>query len=147
MGQRGEIEAVRQGAGGDAPETWTEVPTFTVPTKAKVTIRMDRDMLAGKFNEALPYGKFVALGDPEGHRPPWEQRYSQLHLTSGQNDLVKSFTRKMHVLCLTGTWCGDCALQGSAMQRIAEANPENIDLRFLLRSDAHAPLIVKARIN
>ncbi len=108
---------------------------------------MDRDMLAGKFNEALPYGKFVALGDPEGHRPPWEQRYSQLHLTSGQNDLVKSFTRKMHVLCLTGTWCGDCALQGSAMERIAEANPENIDLRFLLRSDAHASLIVKATIN
>ena len=62
MGQRGEIEAVRQGAGGDAPETWTEVPTFTVPTKTKVTIRMDRDMLAW----------FRAMG------PGWSTRANQV---------------------------------------------------------------------
>jgi len=108
---------------------------------------MDRDLLRSKFDEGLSYADFVALGEPEGHRPPWDQRHAQCELTGEQDKLVKSFTRKINVLCLTGTWCGDCALQGSAMQRIAEANPTSIDLRYLLRAEEHAPLIVGARIN
>ena len=51
------------------------------------------------------------------------------------------------MLTLTGTWCGDCALQGAAMQRIAEANPACINLRFLLKTEEHADLIVKCAIN
>lgn len=105
------------------------------------------ELLRTKFDEALPYDQFVALGDPMGHRPPWEQRYSQLALADEQAALVQGFNRQMNVLCLTGTWCGDCALQGAAMQRIAEANPEKINLRFVLRSDEHADLIVKSQIN
>ena len=52
----------------------------------------------------------------------------------------------MKVLVLTGRWCGDCALQGSAVQRIAEASAR-IDARFLQREDEHADLIVKCQIN
>lgn len=105
------------------------------------------DFLAGKFQQGLSYADFVALGEADGHRGPWDQRYEQLVLNDQQAALVGGFTRKMHVLCLTGTWCGDCALQGSAMQRIAEANPDVIDLRFLLRSEEHAELVVNAQIN
>ncbi len=108
---------------------------------------MDRDFLKSKFEAALAYDDFVALGDSEGHRPPWDQRYGQLELDSNQKDLVKSFTRRTHVLCMSGTWCGDCALQGSAMQRIAEGNPDCINLRYLLRGEEQADLVVKAPIN
>jgi len=108
---------------------------------------MDRDILKARFDEALSYADFVKLGEPEGHRPQWDQRYGQLELSAPQSELVRSFTRQMHILCLTGTWCGDCALQGSAMQRIAEANPASIDLRYLLRSEEQAELVVKAPIN
>ncbi len=108
---------------------------------------MNKAFLSGKFSEGLPYNDFVTKGEPEGHRPPWDQRYSQLELAQQQDQLVKSFTRKMHVLCLTGTWCGDCALQGSAMQRVAESNGDVIDLRFIMRSEEHADLIVKSQIN
>lgn len=107
---------------------------------------LDSKTLRPKFDQGLSYADFVALGEPEGHRPPWDQRYDQLALDTRHEALVKSFQRRMHVLCLTGTWCGDCALQGSAMARIAEANPL-IDLRYLLRSEVHAELIVKATIN
>ena len=107
----------------------------------------DKTLLTTKFDQAVPYRDFVAMGEPMGHRPPWDERYSQLELTENQDRLVKSFVRKMHVLCLTGTWCGDCALQGSAMQRIAEANPDVIDLRFIMREESHADLIVKTPIN
>jgi hypothetical protein len=105
------------------------------------------DILRPKFDQGLSYGEFVALGEPEGHRPPWDQRYAQLALEPAQEALVKSFTRPTKVLCLTGTWCGDCALQGSATARIAEANPRLIDLRFILRHEQHADLVVKAPIN
>ena len=108
---------------------------------------MDADTLRGRFDQGVDYAGFVALGEPDGHRPPWDDRYRLLELEPAQQALVASFTRQMHVLCMTGTWCGDCALQGSAMQRIAEANPQKIDLRFIQRSDAHADLIVKSQIN
>lgn len=105
------------------------------------------DFLKTKFNQGLDYVGFVNLAKAEGQQMPWEQRYGQLALDAEQASLVGGFTRKIHVLCLTGTWCGDCALQGSAMQRIAEANPGVIDLRFLLRSDEHADLVVKSQVN
>ena len=108
---------------------------------------MNASFLEEKFNQALDYERFVALGEPEGHRPQWDQRHGQLTLSPEQADLVGSFTRKINVLSLTGTWCGDCALQGAAMQRIAEANPEAIDLRFVLREDENADLIVPNQIN
>ena len=108
---------------------------------------MDRELLQTKFNQGLNYEEFVALGEPEGHRPPWDERYRQVALSADQERLVQSFTRQIHALCLTGTWCGDCALQGSAMQRIAEANPQRISLRFLQRAEEHADLIVEAKVN
>ncbi len=105
------------------------------------------DFLKTKFEQGRSYADFVALGEADGQRPPWDQRYAQLTLNDEQAAMVGGFTRKMHVLCLTGTWCGDCVLQGAAMQRIAEANPQAIDLRFLLRSEEHAELVVKSQIN
>jgi hypothetical protein len=33
------------------------------------------------------------------------------------------------------------------MQRVAEANPQHIHLRFILRSEEHAPLVVKSALN
>jgi len=106
---------------------------------------LNRDLLADKFRQAMDYAAFVATGEPEGHDAAWRQRYEQCALSPEQAELAASFTEPMRVLCLTGTWCGDCALQGSAMQRIAEASPA-IELRFLNRND-HADLQVKAPIN
>jgi len=103
-------------------------------------------MLRQKFEQGLSYDDFVALGEPEGHHRQWHDRYNHLALTDSQEALLKGFTREINILCLTGTWCGDCALQGSAMARITQANPK-MHLRFVLKCDEHADLIVKAKIN
>ena len=95
----------------------------------------------------MPYAEFVATGEAEGHHHQWHERHGRLELTADEHELVAGFTRSINVLCLTGTWCGDCAVQGAAMQRIAEANPERIGLRFLPRAEEHASLIVPNRIN
>jgi hypothetical protein len=107
----------------------------------------NNELLKTKFDQGIGYDDFVELGRPEGHDGPWRQRYSQLELSPTQRELVESFTRSVNILCLTGTWCGDCALQGSAMQRIAQANPGKLNLRFVLRCDEHADLVVKSQIN
>lgn len=92
------------------------------------------DALKAVFEQGVAYPQFVASGAAEGHDGQWHTRYGQLEPTDGQRSLIAGFTRAMKVLCITGTWCGDCALQGAAMQRIAEANPL-IDLRFVNRND------------
>ncbi|MEM8782239.1 MAG: thioredoxin family protein [Planctomycetota bacterium] len=107
----------------------------------------DPDLLRRMYDAALPYDGFVALAAANGQRGPWDQRHGQLELTDDQKMLVAGFPRTMHVLTLTGTWCGDCALQGAAIQRIAEANPDRIQLKFLLRDEPYAELIVKSQIN
>jgi len=108
---------------------------------------LNADILERKFGQGVVYGDFVASGEPEGHRPRWDERYGRLALDETQTELVRGFKRTMNVLCMTGTWCGDCALQGSAMARIAEANPGAIHLRYLPRNEEHADLITKAPIN
>lgn len=108
---------------------------------------LDADFLWKKFEQGMVYGDFVASGEQEGHRPPWDDRYGKLALDDAQRGLIEGFTREINVLCLTGTWCGDCALQGSAMTRVAEANPGRIHLRYLPRHEEHADLVTKAPIN
>lgn len=104
------------------------------------------DLIRSKFEQGMPYADFVASGEPEGHHMQWHERFGRLALNEEQTALVKGFTRQINVLCMTGTWCGDCALQGSAMARIAETNPL-VTLKFLPRADEHADLIVPAKIN
>lgn len=109
-------------------------------------MHFDADFLQTKFEQGVDYETFVASGEPMGHRMQWDERYGRLELDETQRSLVEGFGRDMKVLCLTGTWCGDCALQGAAMQRIAEASPR-IDLRFIPRADEHAEIIVPSQIN
>ncbi len=108
---------------------------------------LNAEVLQEKFGQGVSFADFVDSGRPEGHHPPWEQRYSQLELNETQAAMVGGFTREMNVLSLTGTWCGDCALQGSAIARIAEANPDRIHLRYLPRQEEHTDLIIRSPIN
>lgn len=105
------------------------------------------DVLQASFQQGLSFEGLCAAGEAAGQLGPWRERLAQLSLTDNQRSLLAGFTREMHVLCLSGPWCGDCALQGAAMQRIAEANPEKIHLRFLPRSEEHAELVVKSQVN
>ncbi len=105
-----------------------------------------KSLLQSKFEIALSFEPFIALGEAEGMRGPWDERYGRLELTDDQRHLVQSWTRPMKVLSLTGRWCGDCALQGAALQRIAEAN-DGIELRFIQRDEEHADLVVPSQIN
>ena len=87
--------------------------------------------LAEKHAAGSDYQTYVA-SDPN-RAPQWQAIYERLTLTDEQQQLLASFTRTMPVICLSGTWCGDCVAQGPMFERIAEAS-DAIDLRWLDRN-------------
>lgn len=102
------------------------------------------DVLAAKFAAGLGYGAYVETGKPQ-HREAWAAAAARVKLTEAQRRLIGSFTRRMNVLVLSGTWCGDCVAQCPMLAAIAAANPERIDLRLLDR-DEHIDLSERVRI-
>lgn len=90
------------------------------------------DFFRTKFEVARPYSAYVATGKPE-QQTNWNQFHTKVRLSEAQRSLVAGFTRRMPVLVISGTWCGDCVQQCPMLDHIARANPRAIDLRFLDR--------------
>lgn len=106
---------------------------------------MDNQFVQAQHTKALPYDQYILTGTAD-QQANWKQAYDQVHLTSHQKTLIRSFTRSMNVIAFSGMWCGDCVLQGPIFQKIAEANPTKINLRWADR-DRHAELQPHLAIN
>ncbi len=106
---------------------------------------IDASYIAGRFASALPYENYFRTGNDEQQRR-WNQVYKAARLTDVQRQLVAGFVRNMKILVFSGVWCGDCIEQCPLIQRIAEANPAKIDLRFIERP-RDGELIPELRIN
>ncbi|RUL89398.1 thiol reductase thioredoxin [Tautonia sociabilis] len=98
------------------------------------------------FDGALSYDDFLDRYGSEAERAKWRRVHDRVALTGPQRELIGGFVRRMPVLCLAGTWCGDCVTQGPILDHIARANPRSIGLRFLDR-DALPELSDALRIN
>jgi thiol-disulfide isomerase/thioredoxin len=99
--------------------------------------------LKAKFEAGLAYASYLATDAVKAE--PWKRIHQQVRLTDAQRTLVASFTRRMPVIVSTGIWCGDCAQQCPLLERIAEANPARIEIRYLDR-DVHGDLSGRIRI-
>ena len=97
--------------------------------------RLTADFLKSKFDAAVSFEEHVASGKPD-KREAWRKIYEQAKLEPEQQKLVSLFTRSMNVLVSSGVWCGDCVQQCPLLQRIADANPERVHLRFIDRDAA-----------
>lgn len=102
------------------------------------------EFLAAKFAAGLTYDGHVASGKP-AQQENWAAAAGRVRLTEEQRRLVAGFTRRINVLCLSGTWCGDCVAQCPMLRRIEEADPAAVVLRFLDR-DEHIDLSEQVRI-
>lgn len=86
------------------------------------------------YQAALPYREFLQRYGTDAHRERWQSAYDRVTLTRPQEALLRGFVRQIHLLCLAGTWCGDCVRDGPILQRIAEASAQ-VHLRFLDRDE------------
>ena len=106
---------------------------------------MTSTTLKSEFEAGLTYANYLATGTQEQQRR-WADVQAKLSLTDRQRELLGGFQRRMHVLCISGIWCGDCVAQGPMLHLIAEANPRAIDLKFVDR-DVHKSLSDAFRLN
>jgi thiol-disulfide isomerase/thioredoxin len=106
---------------------------------------MNISHLPDRFASALPYDRYVQTGNEEQQRR-WKQVYDAARLNDTQKGLVAGFVRNMKILIFSGIWCGDCIQQCPLIQRIVEANPARIDLRFVERP-RESELPSEVRIN
>lgn len=93
--------------------------------------------LRGKFEEGLPYDRYVTSGRPD-QAAAWDRQHAKVTLKEDQLNLLASFQRRLCVLVTSGLWCGDCSAQVPMLDHIARASPM-IELRILDR-DAHLNL-------
>lgn len=114
-------------------------------TKPMANKTMDAAYLKAKHEASQTYEQYVKSGT-EANEQNWQKIYDQLSLTDQQRTLIQSFKRRMNVIVVSGIWCGDCVQQCPLIARIAEANPEAIDLRWLDR-DEHMDLQHRVSIN
>ena len=98
-----------------------------------------------RFTEGLEYNEFLDQYASAGDRKRWEESRAQVILDEVQQRRLESFVREMKVLCLVGTWCGDCVDQAPVFQTFSEKNPR-IQIRFLDRDD-HSEIQEQLSIN
>jgi thiol-disulfide isomerase/thioredoxin len=84
------------------------------------------------FEQALPYATFLDQYATDEQRLRWQAFHARVKLTGEQTRLLGSFIRRMPVLVLAGTWCGDCVNQCPIFEHFAAAS-EAIDIRYLDR--------------
>lgn len=96
------------------------------------------------FESALPYRDFLERHGTADQRSRWEAFHARVSLTEAQKTLLGGFVRRMPVLVLAGTWCGDCVNQCPIFDHFVSASP-TIDLRFLDR-DAHPDIAAHAKV-
>ncbi|MCW5755701.1 MAG: thioredoxin family protein [Phycisphaeraceae bacterium] len=106
---------------------------------------IETDFLRQKYDQGLGYKAYVATGSP-GHQKAWADFRQQVRTTPSQEALFRGFTRQMHVLCVSGTWCGDCVQQVPMLDAIAGMRPDLIHLRLVDR-DEHMDLSRRLVIN
>ncbi|MBY0311287.1 MAG: thioredoxin family protein [Phycisphaerales bacterium] len=94
--------------------------------------------LAESFRAAMPYDQYVAAGKPN-EVANWQAFHARVALTPAQRTLIAGFSRQINVLCLSGTWCGDCVQQVPLIDHIQRACLGKINARYLER-DAHKAL-------
>jgi hypothetical protein len=97
------------------------------------------------FAGALPYRSFIDEYASPVQRVRWAEMHGRFSLRTDQQNLLATFVRHMPVLCLAGTWCGDCINQCPVFDHFMQASTQ-INLRFLDR-DANPELRKLLAIN
>ena len=103
------------------------------------------DFFKTYFDQAHTYDEYVTSGTND-QLQKWNSFYELTQLTEAQHQQVQSFTRKMHVLVMSGVWCGDCIRQGPMLRRIEEASEGLMEFRFIDNKE-NPELMDELRIN
>jgi thiol-disulfide isomerase/thioredoxin len=119
------------------------MPTTDTPAQARPLT--SADYLREKFHAGLDYADYLTTGKP-GQGDKWTDIGDQIALPDACRDMLAAFTRELHVLVVSGIWCGDCVRQGPMIQAIADATDGKAKVRWLDR-DEHMDLQQQVTVN
>lgn len=94
------------------------------------------------FNGALDFDRYVASAKPN-EQSNWKAFEARVALSPDQVRTLRASTRRVNILVISGTWCGDCVQQCPILAHIERACPADrarldapgIDLRFIDRDE------------
>lgn len=86
------------------------------------------------FEKSWPYNEFLTQFGTPDQASNWERVRAEVTLTEQQKALLGSFNREINVLCMAGTWCGDCVQQCPILDVFAQESSA-ICLRFRDRDE------------
>lgn len=89
---------------------------------------------AAEFSKGLAYSDFLAKYGEASHQQRWQDMYERIRLSAAQRALLEGFKRELRVLCLAGTWCGDCINQCPIFEHFAQVT-DRIQVRYFDRDD------------
>ncbi|MFM8579166.1 MAG: thioredoxin family protein [Planctomycetaceae bacterium] len=75
------------------------------------------------YEASLPYTEYLERHATPEQRTRWNASLAGISLSESYKRLLATFVRRMPVLVLSGTWCGDCVNQCPIFARFAEASP------------------------
>jgi hypothetical protein len=97
------------------------------------------------FEKALDYERYLSLVST-AHSKRWRERDEAIpQLTKEQGRRLTGHRRKLNVLVVSGTWCGDCIRQVPMIRLIAETCGDGVTMRVIER-DAEPRLRDELRI-
>jgi len=85
------------------------------------------------FKRAADYETYLH-GSPHQHSDRWRAMAKQLPpLTAEQVGRLQGYHRTLHVLVLSGVWCGDCVRQVPMIKQVTDAIGDAAHLRIIDR--------------
>ncbi|MEM7680872.1 MAG: thioredoxin family protein [Planctomycetota bacterium] len=105
----------------------------------------DPAYLKAKFEAGLGYDAYLDTATDD-QQAGWRKIGEKVQLTDAQKQLLGGFVRDIHVLAVSGAWCGDCVRQGPMIQAIAQASSGRIKVAWFDR-DEHPDLQRQVSVN
>jgi hypothetical protein len=100
---------------------------------------------AAWYGAAASYEAYLAASDP-ARAEKWRELEGRLPaLAADESRRLRGYHRRLHLLLVSGVWCGDCVRQGPIIRQIAAACDDEVELRVVDR-DRFAPLRDEVRI-
>lgn len=117
------------------------------------------DLLTTYFNQAQHYEQYLTSHTKPNELSNWRAFEARVNIAPSHVSTLRSVARRVNILCVSGTWCGDCVQQVPILAKLAaiapapahiagqsgDRNAPGFDLRFLER-DAVKPLAALLRV-
>jgi len=87
------------------------------------------------FATALSWEAWLEAAEKPEHREILGEARHKLPLSEAARNRLAKIGKKVHVLAIAETWCGDVRRHAPALQRLADAT-DRIEVRFIARGNA-----------